>query len=209
MDNERILKRSLFGGFRREDVLNYIEKLQSENIALAEELRAKSAECSENGTLMDDYESARKETEELTKTIEALRAENEKLSKSCSEAAARANRNEAAAEELRHELDSIGEKYEALENEYAKATEDKSNALIQDAIRYSDSLVAGARKTADKVINDAHGALGEATGEIFAAKERIAESRRIFDESLSSVKENVDRLIESLSKCSSELSTGE
>ena len=42
MDNERILKRSLFGGFRREDVLNYIEKLQSENVALAEELRAKS-----------------------------------------------------------------------------------------------------------------------------------------------------------------------
>jgi len=216
MNNDRILKKSIFGGFRRSDVLDYIEKLQNENVSLADELREKSAQYAElesaneqNSDVSDELEALRNEMEELQKTCDALRNENEELKKANSEITAKANKNEASYEELGHEMQALNEKYSALEEDYGKLSNDKSNALIQDAMRYSDTLVSGARKTADKALNDAHSAIGTVTEDVFSANEQIRTAQQMVEQAMSTVRTNVDNLVDTLSKCSSQLSTGE
>lgn len=39
MDSERIFKTCIFGGFKREDVLQYVGELQAEIASLSEELQ--------------------------------------------------------------------------------------------------------------------------------------------------------------------------
>ncbi len=44
MESERILRTSVFGGFRREDVLQYVEELKGEIAALSGKLQAQNAQ---------------------------------------------------------------------------------------------------------------------------------------------------------------------
>lgn len=209
MNNDRILKKSLFGGFRRADVLDYIEKIQNENVSLAEELREKSAQIADMETASGENEGLPEMLEELRKTCDALRSENEELRSANSELSVRANRTEASSEELGHKLQALTEKYEALEKDYEKLSGDRYESLIQDAMRYSDTIVSGARKTADKMLNDAHSALGSATGEVVSANEQIRNAQQMVEQAMAAVRTNVDGLVETLSKCSSQLTAGE
>ena len=43
MDSERILRTSIFGGFKREDVLGYVEELKAEIAVLSAEVQGKTA----------------------------------------------------------------------------------------------------------------------------------------------------------------------
>ena len=61
MDNEVILKKSLFGGFDRKEVIDYINSLQ------------KKARANENSA--DELEALRKKNEALESELEKSRAE--------------------------------------------------------------------------------------------------------------------------------------
>lgn len=54
MESERILRTSVFGGFRREDVLQYVEELKGEIAALSGKLQAQNAQISELGETVDE-----------------------------------------------------------------------------------------------------------------------------------------------------------
>ncbi|MBR6702276.1 MAG: hypothetical protein IKI78_03955 [Clostridia bacterium] len=180
MNNDRLLKKSLFGGFKREDVLDYIEKLQSENVSLADELREKSAECS-------DCVSAEE--------FEALRAENEEL--------------KAEIESLKSQIQAAGEKAAADESDYDKFSGEKSGALIQDAMKYSDSLVNGAKDTAVKALETAGGTIKSAAADIRSAGERVTTAQVNLNYSLDAIRQSVDSLIDELSTVSEKICPGE
>lgn len=208
-NSDRILKKTVFGGFRRAEVLDYVEKLQSENVSLADELRQKSADVSRFEELKSEYErqsaeisqiraqldvtsenynSLQTESDSLKSEIEMLRKENESL------------RNTVSAKES--ELTSIS-------NEYAVFRNDKSNSLIQDAMRYSDSLVETAKESAGKTLVRAGDSINAASLDIKTAGERVRTAQVNLDYSLNSVKSSVDKLVEELENAVSGLHTGE
>lgn len=79
MENN-FFKGALFGGFRREDVIAYIEKTATENrelIAGLEQRNGKLAE--ENETLRGDLDAAASERDRLSEERDSLRAEIEAL----------------------------------------------------------------------------------------------------------------------------------
>ena len=180
MDNDRLLKKSLFGGFKREDVLDYIEKLQSENVALADELREKSAECAE-GVSQEDFA--------------ALKAENEEL--------------KAEIEKLKADINAFEEKAAEEPSDYDKFSGEKSGVLIQEAMKYSDSLVNGAKETAGKALETAGVSINSAASDIRTAGERVTTAQVNLNYSLDAIRQSVDSLIEELGSVSEKIYPGE
>ncbi len=180
MNNDRLLKKSLFGGFRREDVLDYIEKLQSENVALADELREKSAECAEGVS---------------AEAFEAIQAENEEL--------------KAEIENLKSQIQALEEKTVTEQSDYDKFSGETSGALIQDAMKYSDSLVNGAKETAGKALETAGSSIKTAASDIRTAGERVTTAQVNLNYSLDAIKQSVDSLIEELGSVSEKICPGE
>ena len=179
LSNEVILKKSVFGGFKRADVLNYVEFLQQENYALKtgadENLRAlpgqKAALEEEKALLMS-------RVNELSGRVEALESE-------------------LAAEKEKSAESGL--------NPVAGA-EEKSNAVIKDAVKYADSIVAAAKQSAAGVLAEAKGRIDSAAQDIRQANERAKTAQNNLDHSLSSVKDSVDSMLECLGGLKDELS---
>ncbi len=179
MSNEVILKKSVFGGFKRADVLNYVESLQQENYALKtgadENLRAISEQ---NATLEEEKVLLMNRVNELSERIEALESE------------LAAEKKKSAEAEVKPTV----------------SAEEKSNAVIKDAVKYADSIVAAAKQSAAGVLAEAKGRIDSAAQDILQAKERAKTAQNNLDHSLSSVKDSVDSMLESLGGLRDELS---
>lgn len=160
MSKDRTLKKSIFGGFNRADVLDYIEKLQQENVALAQEVRDISIEKTQ----------LQKENSELEEQIEELKSA-----------------------------------YESREEE----EDEKTPPLIKDAIKYSDSIVKGAKESAGKALSEASSAINSATEEISRVNKTVKDSKTSLETALSEVKSSMDSVLDCLSKCSEQLSGAE
>lgn len=133
MNNDRILKKSLFGGFNREDVLSYVEKLQSENVSLAEELREKSVQCAEQGSEMAELDSLREENALLRVQVSELTERDNQLSALNSELSAAKNKYEAMAESNKHELSFLREKSVKADNAVTLNAELEARVLSAEA----------------------------------------------------------------------------
>ena len=82
MGAEKVLKKSLFGGFKKDTVLNYIEELQNEIVDLRKELSNNNGYCDEIESLKAANCSYISESAALAAKLDALKAENESLSES-------------------------------------------------------------------------------------------------------------------------------
>ena len=133
MNNDRILKKSLFGGFNREDVLGYVEKLQSENVSLAEELREKSAQCAEQGSEMAELDALREANALLRAQVNELTERDNQLSALNSELSAAKNKYEAMAESSEHELSFLREKSLKADNALTLNAELEARVLSAEA----------------------------------------------------------------------------
>ncbi len=133
MNNDRILKKSLFGGFNREDVLSYVEKLQSENVSLAEELREKSAQCAEQGGEIAELDALREANALLRTQVNELTERDNQLLSLNSELSAEKNKYEAMAESNEHELSFLREKSLKADNALTLNAELEARVLSAEA----------------------------------------------------------------------------
>ena len=140
MANEfTVMKTSLFGGFKKSDVLNLIEQLQTETADVKESLDIKREEVlelknkinelqdklDELSGLGDKLAEKEREVEELTEKLEAAILENKQLSEKSVE-------YDEKSERLRRAEKQIG-------------------AAYIDARRYSDDLVENAKSKAKDI----------------------------------------------------------
>ena len=79
MESERILRTSVFGGFRREDVLQYVEELKGEIAALSGKLQAQNAQKAENEALTARFAAIDTEKSEMHRKAEEIRASEAQL----------------------------------------------------------------------------------------------------------------------------------
>lgn len=186
MSNEVILKKTLFGGFKKGDVLDYIEKLQQENV----ELKAGAGE----------KENILASLEEAYNTCSALKEEKAALEKAKEELLAKADELAAANEQLREAL-TKAENF----RDYAPS-EEKGKAVIRDAVKYADSLVDAAKQDAADVLVAAKARIDSAAESILQAQERANTARNNLDYSLSSVGESIKAMLDSLAGLTDELS---
>ena len=140
MNNDiTVMKTSVFGGFKKSDVLAYVEKLQLETAEVKEQLDNKRNESLE----------LKRKIDELEIRIENLCAVSEKLVEKEKEANDLSVKLEIALkenEQFVEKINSFEEKSEKL-----KRAEKQIGAAYIDARRYSDELVDSAKAKAKDI----------------------------------------------------------
>lgn len=140
MNNDiTVMKTSIFGGFKKSDVLAYVEKLQLETAEVKEQLDNKRNESLE----------LKRKIDELEIRIENLCTVSERLAEKEKEANDLAVRLEIALkenEQFVEKINSFEEKSEKL-----KRAEKQIGAAYIDARRYSDELVDNAKSKAKDI----------------------------------------------------------
>ncbi len=185
MGSDKIFKKSFFGGFKKDGVLNYVEQLQSEIVDLKKEISLNSSFGEEVVALKAENNNVVSETAALTARYDALKAENESLSE----------RNTVLAQEL-DEAQKIIRNYEekqtlfenkicAIENKFAQL----ANGYITNSASKSETKLAV--ETAKSEVNDAN--------------ERLKTACNNFESSAYALKASVENLLKTLSGISEEI----
>lgn len=140
MSNEKVvMKTSLFGGFKKSDVLSYIENMQNETAEISSELDRKRSEALELRNKIDELEE---KVEDLSKISLELR-EKDKIIK---ELNSKLEASNAEAAQYREHLFEYKDKSERI----ARAEKQIGAAYI-DARRYSDEIIDNAKSKAKDI----------------------------------------------------------
>ena len=194
MANEfTVMKTSLFGGFKKSDVLNLIEQLQTETSDVKESLDIKREEVLELKKKINVLEQKlddlsglnsklaekEKEVEELTEKIESLTLENKQLS------------------ERSVEFDEKSEKLRRAEKQIG--------AAYIDARRYSDDLVENAKSKAKDIGAFASQDIKREATEIEALLKDVDAISKKFNSSIEQLHKDVYALSSKLNSSASNL----
>lgn len=192
MSKDKILKKTAFGGFKREDVIDYIEKLQQEIV----DLKRDAADCAAYKREADELRRNKKFANDIA---EATKSENETLK---AELSAQIEKNASLTlkleqltsilEKSKTDAAEIQEKYNQLYEEHSKITDIK---LIENQVKEKVSRIAGdAKASVDSVYSDVNG-----------AAERLKTVTVNFESSLASLKSGAEALLSVLASASADL----
>lgn len=131
MENDIIFRKASFGGFEREDVMNYISQITDE---FHEKLEKKEKELA----------LAKEEAEKLSLELESLKSENKELNEKISKLEKEKTEKEEAAveeniedtEQLKAAVKALTQKVDELINDAAE----KKNVSDNDTVGYDRDL---------------------------------------------------------------------
>ena len=134
-----IMKTTLFGGFKKSDVLNYVEQLQTETADIKSMLDTKREEALE----------LKRKIDELEIKLDNLSTVNDRLAEKEKEANELAVKLELALKENQQFSEKIAEYDE--KSEKLRRAEKQIGAAYIDARRYTDDLVDNAKAKAKDI----------------------------------------------------------
>lgn len=134
-----IMKTTLFGGFKKSDVLNYVEQLQTETADIKTMLDAKREESLE----------LKRKIDELEVKLDNLSAVNDRLAEKEAEVNELVVKLEVALKENKQYSEKIAEYDE--KSEKLRRAEKQIGAAYIDARRYTDDLVDNAKAKAKDI----------------------------------------------------------
>ncbi len=187
MSEKRILKKSVFGGFKKEDVLDYIEMLQKEIVTLKAEANANSANKSE-------LDSLKSKNVELLRNNAALKEENDKIKGENLTLLESGASLSLKIEEATVKSDCYRKKLEELENKYSEIKEEYSK-------------IVDIRKVSNEITGEADIKIKDAKKNIQSAGDRLKTACVNFDSSSVSLKTCIENLISTLDAASEKLNS--
>lgn len=199
MKKNTFFKRSLFGGFKREDVINYIDNLKSEL-----ESAKKDAE-----TLREENASLKSSNDALAAETDKFRSENVSLSMSLGENTLQLNEVKAKLSEaeekigvLERENDSIKAENETYKSKVERASEIESHVggMIADAKIYREKLVADARNEINNISASYHTAAKAITEKIDTFADELNDLSADVSASLSSIMDSLIKMSDEIEK---------
>ena len=192
MSKDKILKKSAFGGFKKEDVLDYIEKLQQEIVSLKRDASDCNAYKREAEALKSSVSDKDKAAESLKAENDALKAENASYIEKNASLSLKVEQLNAILEKSKEEAAEYKAKYEEMCDEHSKVTD--VSKLVSEAKASVSKITSDAKRSVDFVRND-----------VSAAADRLKTVCVNFESSLSSLKSGTDGLLETLSSASEKL----
>ena len=165
--NKKILRKSMFGGFKKADVINYIEKIQQENVNVRRELNDYAA-------YKRDFESVSAAKEQAEKELAILKAENESLKAKNVELIGENASYNMKIEEMKVE---VSETEKALKESEAKVDElEKRMSDVESVyskIKNAENIIEDAKITAEAIVNNARSSVDGAKNDILSSTDRI------------------------------------
>ncbi len=208
MSKDLMFRTSAFGGFKKDEVMDFIEKVLTEKSALERQLAANSAQVSQlNGQIaslqseLADMGKLRSDIAELSAKIndyEIAIADKDTLVKELTERLSEAQSkavDESEVAELKTENDK-------LRNELDKKRdiERQVGAAMLDARVHSEELVEQAKERANSVTKAVYAAIGDTAVKIDDLSAGIGEIARNFTKSVEEVELRIKALTGDMSK---------
>lgn len=201
MESERILRTSVFGGFRREDVLQYVEELKGEIATLSGKLQAQNAQISELGETVDELSDRCAKAKETEERLAGTVADLEK--------------SEAENTALKAENEALTARFAAIDTEKSemhrkaeeiRASEAQLGAAFLDARKYSDEIVTAANKKANETALDASDSIAKQATEVARLSSDVDALAETLTKSIADLHANIAALSVKLSKSAQVLS---
>ena len=222
MANDVLFKTKAFGGFKKDEVMTYINGLLAEKSGLENqisslntasvnlnqkireleyEVSAQNGFKTENETLKNEIETLKSENE----IIESLKSEIDELKNRLDEEKAKneaLNAELAVNEKAANERDALVAENAALktECEKMKSMEQQVGAAMLDARLRSDELVKEAHEKANKVTKEIYSAIGDTALRIDGLSSDIGEIARNFTKAVEEVELRINVLTGNMSK---------
>lgn len=201
MESERILRTSVFGGFRRTDVLEYVEELKGEIAELSKMFDEQNTMISELSEMVDNLtgecEQAKAAEAKLAETAAALegaQAENAALKSENEALTARFAKIDAEKSEMSKKAEEI------------RASEAQLGAAFLDARKYSDEIVTAANKKANETSLDASESIAQQATEVARLSSDVDALAATLTKSIDELHANIAALSVKLSKSAQALS---
>ncbi|MBE6828049.1 MAG: hypothetical protein E7514_05490 [Ruminococcaceae bacterium] len=199
--DDKIMRTSVFGGFKKEDVLSFVEQLKNEVESLKKDIEAKD-------NLMLGLNS---QIRELTRECDGLKACKAELETATEKISVLSNTNI----KMKSELDSL--KAVADEYENAKAKLEKGSREIEeaqarlgaafvDARKYSENIVAAANEKAHKTSEGFSQDISRQATEITRLSGEIDKISDSFNRTVSELHANIAVLAQRMSAAAKNLS---
>ncbi len=188
-----IMKTALFGGFKKSDVLEFIEKLQREMEDVKKSLDSKRTEALELKNKIEDLED---KLEELSKVKDEI-SEKDAQIKRLSEELEKSLAENKVLNEKSYEFDEKSEKLRRAEKQIG--------AAYIDARRYSDDLVEGAKAKAKDIGAIASQDIKREANEIETLLKDVDLISRKFNSSIEQIHKDVYALSSKLNSSASNL----
>ena len=208
MSKDLMFRTSAFGGFKKEDVMDFVEKILTEKNGIERQLAANSSLVAQlNGQIaalqaeVADMGKLRSEIADLSAKIndyEVAADDKDTLIKELTERLSKAEAN--AVNET--ELDAIKAENERLKAELERksAMERQVGAAMLDARVHSEELVEQAKERANCVTKAVYAAIGDTAVKIDDLSAGIGEIARNFTKSVEEVELRIKALTGDMSK---------
>ena len=189
MNIESVLKKSAFGGFTKDSVLELVEMLQNENVRL-------SKKAKENGKEKDELAYYKNLAAEKEKEIEILNEKNASLVEVNASYALKEEESSSNKEEYEKKLNELKERTDAIEQKFLmlQAKYDKDSAEV--------GCEETAKQQADSIIASVKEALKNAIEKISASNDELKDSNANLAKASEKVVEDADALIRSITEIS-------
>lgn len=210
--DEKIMRTSVFGGFKKVDVLSYVEELQKQIEQLKSDAELKEKEISqlnekvseltsmcgelecENDELTDENDELKASVEEKNTQLEAVKEQNREMSESIAELT-----------EIKEEYAGVKKKYENNTDELKKA-QSRLGAAYLDARKYSEKIVASANERAHNASKAAGEDITRQANEISRLSQDIEKLSASFTNSINELQANIAVLSQRMAAAAKNLS---
>ncbi len=208
MAKDVLFRTSAFGGYKKEDVMNFVENLLSEKSSLERLLAANTAERAQLSSQVSQLQTELEGVGKLRSDIIELNAKISEYESSVSdkddliaELTQRVSKAEAAPDTV-EELNALKSENTRLRDEIDKkrAMERQVGAAMLDARVHSEELVEAAKERANNVTKMVYAAIGETAVKIDDLSAGIGEIARNFTKSVEEVELRIKALTGDMSK---------
>lgn len=191
MGEDAIIKSVMFGGFDKEDVLKYIEKIQTEHLAEMEIMKQKQAETEKAWIRVKELE-------------EQLAAESSRFS-------ALTRLNDEYCEKiyaLEEQQKELNKKFESMQEDCnrLKSVESQIGSLLLNAALYSDKITQKAKLAASGVTDDARQNIVSANEDVSRIGSDFSQAASTFSNDISAISSKIEDLSETLTSLAGRLS---
>ena len=208
MANDVVFKTKAFGGFNKDEVMDFVNKILAEKAELEKKLEESESALNEanveidslkgiaddNDILQEHLDKANNKVSELNGELEAANELIVSLSQQVT--------NTQASEEAQAEIDSLKAEVTRLRAECEKKRdiERQVGAAMLDARVHSEELVEAAKERADMVTKSVYSAIGDTALKIDDLSTGIGEIARSFTKSVEEVELRIKALTGDMSK---------
>lgn len=215
MANDVVFKTKAFGGFNKDEVMDFVNKILAEKSELEKRVAESNAKCAQANAELQQYkyleeelvkvknqlndtnaQIAQKDEElnELRALTDSQKAEIEELSQKAE--------NAQLSEEAQVQIDSLQAEVNRLKAECEKKRdiERQVGAAMLDARVHSEELVEAAKERANSVTKSVYAAIGDTALKIDDLSAGIGEIARSFAKSVEEVELRIKALTGDMSK---------